>query len=137
MTSTRLQNYTKYGGCWTWIINTQSCGCCVVAFLVVVWCFCAHKCTSVIIFWQVVCPNVLNCEVMAIKMYILYSLHTYMFYPIVGNYMLRMSTHDVIPRIKISASLIVINKRSTLNPQHLWLCWRGGCVEGGGRGWTM
>ena len=31
-----------------------------VAFAIVVSCFCPHKCTSLIIFGQVVCPNILN-----------------------------------------------------------------------------
>ena len=35
-----------------WNTNSQSCGCCVVTFVVVVWCFCSHNCTSLVIFWQ-------------------------------------------------------------------------------------
>ena len=61
MTYTRSQNYTnmvvgKHG------IPTFSCARYVVAFVVVVWYFCPRKCTFLIIYGQVVCPNKLRCQ---------------------------------------------------------------------------
>ena len=57
----KITTVHKHGGWRTWNKNIQSCGCCVaVFFFIVVWCFCPHKCTSLNIFGQVVCPNKLN-----------------------------------------------------------------------------
>ena len=40
----------------------NNCGCCVVAFVVVVLCYCPHKCTSHPMFGQVFCQNKLKCQ---------------------------------------------------------------------------
>jgi hypothetical protein len=48
----------KYGGWWTWNTNIQNyiwLLCCLMVF--------PHKCTSLVIFGQVVCPNILKCQV--------------------------------------------------------------------------
>ena len=62
MTYNRLQNYTKNDGWQTWNTNIRSCACCVFAFDVVIWCVCSHKCTSLIIFGQVICSKIPKCK---------------------------------------------------------------------------
>ena len=42
------------------LANIWNCHCCVVDFVVVVWCICPHKCTYHISSWTRICPNVLN-----------------------------------------------------------------------------
>ena len=59
---TLQQKLHGYGGWWIPNTNIQSYVCCVVAFAFVFWYFCPHKCTSLIIFGQVVCPNILKCQ---------------------------------------------------------------------------
>ena len=52
---------TQIGGWRTWNTNIQSCGCCVVAFVVIIWCFSPTSDTSliiiIIIIEQMVCQN--------------------------------------------------------------------------------
>lgn len=66
MTYSRSQNYTNMCGWQTWHTNIWSCGCRVVSFIVIIWCLCPHKCTSLVNFEHVVCPNILKMLVMTI-----------------------------------------------------------------------
>ena len=63
MTYTKLQNYTNMvvgeHGRQTFEV--------VVVALFLFDGFCPHKCTSLIIFGQMVCPNILECQLLVLK----------------------------------------------------------------------
>ena len=67
MTYTKLQNYTNM------VVGEhgrQTFEVVVVALLLVLFLFdgfCPHKCTSLIIFGQMVCPNILECQLLVSK----------------------------------------------------------------------
>ena len=58
-----LQNYTNVvvGEHGIQIWNIQSHDCCVVSFVIFIWCFYPHKCKFLIVYGQVACPDVLKC----------------------------------------------------------------------------
>ena len=101
----------NYGGWQTWNINIQSSGSCVVALVVVVWCFSPHKCTSLNIFGQVKCRNILKCQ--------LY--HIIIVYVIVQKLIdnLNVKSFVVAPRKNGTQRVRYIHKRETpqANPQ--------------------
>ena len=62
VTYIRSQNYTSMVVGEHGIRTFEVCGCCVVAFVITVWCFRPHKCASLIILGQVISRNMLKCQ---------------------------------------------------------------------------
>ena len=66
MTFSRSQNPHKYGGRQTWNRNIWSCACYVVAFAILVLMFWSPRVNIPYFCGQVVCPNILKCQISAV-----------------------------------------------------------------------
>ena len=71
---------------------------------VVVWCFCPHKCTSLIIFGQAVCPNILKCQLNC----------TYRLYMVMANEWNSRGAFNLHIRSKISTLEMPMKPRALL-----------------------